>query len=60
MTFWDKVINQNKKDSSLITELSDLSYKSIGGKRQEPRVLIKSRDMKIFFMKKDYDLAWGY
>jgi len=37
MTFWDKVINQNKKDSSLITELSDLSYKSIGGKRQEPR-----------------------
>ena len=24
-------------DSSLISELSDLSYKSIGGKRQEPR-----------------------
>jgi len=37
MTFWDKVINQNKFDSSLISELSDLSYKSIGGKRQEPR-----------------------
>ena len=37
MTFWDKVINQNKMDSSLISELSDLSYKSIGGKRQEPR-----------------------
>lgn len=37
MTFWDKVINQNKIDSSLITELSDLSYKSIGGKRQPPR-----------------------
>ena len=37
MTFWDKVINQNKLDSSLISELSDLSYKSIGGKRQEPR-----------------------
>ena len=37
MTFWDKVINQNKKDSSRITELSDLSYKSIGGseKNQE-------------------------
>jgi hypothetical protein len=60
MTFWEKVNNQNKKDSSLITELSDLSYKSIRGKRQEPRVLIKSRDMKIFFMKKDYDLAWRY
>ena len=37
MTFWDKVINQNKKDSSLISELSDLSYRSIGGKRQQPR-----------------------
>jgi len=37
MTFWDKVINQNKMDSSLISELSDLSYKSIGGKRQEAR-----------------------
>jgi len=37
MSFWDKVINQNKIDSSLITELSDLSYKSIGGQRQPPR-----------------------
>ena len=37
MTFWDKVINQNKLDSTLISELSDLSYKSIGGKRQQPR-----------------------
>jgi len=37
MTFWDKVLNQNKMDSSLISELSDLSYKSIGGKRQDPR-----------------------
>ena len=37
MTFWDKVINQNKTDSSLTSELSDLSYQSIGGKRQEPR-----------------------
>ena len=37
MTFCDEVINQNKMDSSLISELSDLSYKSIGGKRQEPR-----------------------
>ena len=37
MTFWDKVLNQNKIDSSLISELSDLSYKSIGGKRQDPR-----------------------
>jgi len=37
MTYWDKVINQNKKDSSLISELSDLSYRSIGGKRQQPR-----------------------
>ena len=37
MSFWDKVINQNKIDSSLITELSDLSYRSIGGKRQATR-----------------------
>ena len=37
MSFWDKVINQNKIDSSLITELSDLSYRSIGGKRQAQR-----------------------
>ena len=37
MSFWDKVINQNKIDSSLIAELSDLSYKSIGGKRQGDR-----------------------
>ncbi len=37
VAFWDKVINQNKLDSSLISELSDLSYKSIEGKRQEPR-----------------------
>jgi len=37
MSFWDKVTNQNKIDSSLITELSDLSYESIGGKRQPPR-----------------------
>jgi len=37
MSFWDKVINQNKIDSSLIAELSDLSYKSIGGKRQANR-----------------------
>ena len=37
MTFWDKVLNQNKIDSSLISELSDLSFKSIGGKRQAPR-----------------------
>ena len=37
MTFWDKVINQNEMDMSLISELSDISYKSIGGKRQEPR-----------------------
>ena len=37
MSFWDKVINQNKIDSSLIAELSDLSYRSIGGKRQGNR-----------------------
>jgi len=37
MSFWDKVINQNKIDSSFITELSDLSYRSIRGKRQPPR-----------------------
>ncbi len=35
--FWDKVINQNKMDSALISELSDLSSRSIGGKRQELR-----------------------
>ena len=37
MTYWDKVINQNSIDSSLISELSDLSYRSIGGRRQAPR-----------------------
>jgi len=37
MTFWDKVRNQNKIDSSIIAQLSDLSYKSIGGKRQGSR-----------------------
>ena len=39
MTYWDKVINQNQMDSSLVSELSDLSYRSIGGKRQAPRSL---------------------
>ena len=37
MTFWNKVSNQNKIDSSLISELNDISYRSIGGKRQQPR-----------------------
>ena len=37
MTFWNKVSNQNKIDSSLISELNDISYRSIGGKRQPPR-----------------------
>ena len=37
MTFWDNIINQNKMDSSLISELSDLSHRSIGGERQQPR-----------------------
>ena len=37
MTFWDEVMNQNKMDSAVIGELSDLSHKSIGGRRQEPR-----------------------
>ncbi len=37
MTFWDKVVNQNKIDSSLISKWSDLSYKSIGEQRQESR-----------------------
>lgn len=39
MTYWDKVTNQNLVNSSLISELSDLSYRSIGGKRQAPRSL---------------------
>ena len=37
MTFWNKVSNQNKIDSSLISELNDISYRSIGGKRQPSR-----------------------
>jgi hypothetical protein len=37
MIFCDKIINQNKMDSSPLSELSDLSCKSIKGKRQELR-----------------------
>ncbi len=31
MTYWDKVINQNKMDSSLISELSDYLTGQQGG-----------------------------
>ena len=37
MSLWDKIINQNKLDSSLIVELSDISYRSTNGKREKPR-----------------------
>ena len=39
MSLWDKIINQNKLDSSLIVELSDISYRSTKGKREQPRGL---------------------
>ena len=37
MSYWDKVVNQNKYDISLLNNISDISYKSIGGKRQASR-----------------------
>ena len=37
MSLWDKIINQNKLDSSLIVELSDISYRSTKGRRERPR-----------------------
>ena len=37
MSLWDKIINQNKLDSSLIVELSDISYRSTKGRREQPR-----------------------
>ncbi len=39
MLLWDKIIIQNKIDSSLLTKLSDISYKSTKGKRERPRNL---------------------
>ena len=39
MSLWDKIITQSKIDSSLLTELSDISYKSTKGKREKPRNL---------------------
>ena len=37
MSLWDKIINQNKLDSSLIVEFSNISYRSTNGKREKPR-----------------------
>ena len=37
MSLWDKIITQNRIDSSLLTELSDISYKNTKGKREKPR-----------------------
>jgi hypothetical protein len=39
MSLWDKIINQNKLDSCLIVELSDISYRSTKGRREQPRGL---------------------
>ena len=39
MSLWDKIITQSKIDSSLLTELSDISYKSTKGKREKTRNL---------------------
>ena len=39
MSLWDKIITQSKIGSSLLTELSDISYKSTKGKREKPRNL---------------------
>ena len=37
MTYWDKIINQNKIDSALISELSDISYAATKGRREKGR-----------------------
>lgn len=39
MSLWDKIITQNKIDSALLMELSDISYKSTKGRREKPRNL---------------------
>ena len=37
MTYWDKIINQTKIDSALISDLSDLSYAATKGRREKIR-----------------------
>ena len=37
MSLWDKIIHQNLKDTFLLTQLSDISYKSTGGKSEKGR-----------------------
>lgn len=39
MSLWDKIIAQNKIDSDLLIDLSDISYKSTKGRREKPRNL---------------------
>ena len=39
MSLWDKIITQNEIDSALIRDLSDISYKSIKGRREKGRNL---------------------
>ena len=39
MSFWDKIVAQNRIDSSYITELNDISYRSTNGVREKPRNL---------------------
>ena len=39
MSFWDKIAAQNRLDSSYITELNDISYRSTNGVREKPRNL---------------------
>ena len=39
MSLWDKIITQNEIDSALIRDLSDISYKSIKGRREKGRSL---------------------
>jgi len=37
MSLWNKITTQNRIDSALISDLSDLSYKSTKGRREKPR-----------------------
>ena len=39
MSLWDKIRTQNEIDSSLIRDLSDISYKSTKGRREKGRSL---------------------
>ncbi len=39
MSFWDKIVVQNRIDSSYITELNDISYRTTNGTRENIEIL---------------------